>query len=113
MVRHARAAGVVPFVSLARDGPLVALLNDIPGVTVLWHRRLPWFKHDRRTVIQRIGDMLGLLWGAIPRTRTLVRHIRDHRIEMVHSNSVVSLEGALAAPMGRCAACVAYPANAL
>lgn len=86
-----------PFVSIARPGPLVERLEAMGHVTVLSHKRLQWFKHDRRNLWQQWGDVAGLLLGSIPKAMKIYRHIRQHDIQVVHTNSVVSLEGALAA----------------
>lgn len=89
---HAKA-----FVSLARPGPLEAQLAELPNVSVLSHRRLQWVKHDRRSWLQRFGDFFQLLALTLPRAWSLARHILEHDIHVVHTNSVVSLEGPLAA----------------
>lgn len=99
MVAHAHEMGVSPVVSIARPGPLNARLAEIPGVTLTAHRRLAWLKHDRRTGLQRAGDIAGLLASAGPRAQRLAGIIRQHRIALVHTNSLASLEGALAATL--------------
>jgi glycosyltransferase involved in cell wall biosynthesis len=88
---------IQPFVSVARPGPLLERLEAIPGVTILKHKRLQWIKHDHRTVSQQIGDLVSLNWGMATKIPKLKEMMRQHQIELVHTNSVVSLEGALAA----------------
>ncbi len=86
------------YVSMAKDGPLRTLLEALPGVTVLSHSRLPSAKHTRRNLLQRLGDVGALLINS-GRILSLVQLIRQHRIDIVHTNSLISLEGALAAHM--------------
>jgi len=87
------------FVSVARRGPLEKLLQEYPNTRVLNHKRLQWVKHDFRSGLQRIGDVLNLLFAAVPRTLHLFNTIRREKINVVHTNSSVSLEGALAAAL--------------
>lgn len=87
------------FVSIARPGPLQKVLQGYPNTIVLTHKRLQWVKHDSRTWLQRIGDVLNLFFCAAPRTWYLFNTIRREKINMVHTNSSVSLEGALAAAL--------------
>jgi L-malate glycosyltransferase len=86
-------------VSIARPGPLQRIMQDYPNTRVLSHKRLQWVKHDYRTGLQRIGDAFNLLFAAVPRTIQLFNTIRREKINVVHTNSSVSLEGALAAAM--------------
>jgi L-malate glycosyltransferase len=89
---------IAPVVSVARQGPLQERLQALPNiVAITTHQRLQWVKHDARNVLQRIGDVLSLLGGAVPRVNRLVHLIKQHHIQLVHTNSLVSLEGALAA----------------
>lgn len=97
IVKHLPQDGYQCFVSIARPGPLRKLLESYPNTAVLSHKRLQWVKHDRRTWLQRIGDCLNLLVTAVPRTWHLFNTIRREKINVVHTNSTVSLEGALAA----------------
>jgi glycosyltransferase involved in cell wall biosynthesis len=87
------------FVTIARPGPLQALLEAYPNTTVLAHKRLQWVKHDPRSFLQRIGDAFKLLILALPRTLHVFNTIRREKINVVHTNSTVSLEGALAAAL--------------
>lgn len=87
------------FVSIARPGPLRELLDTYPNTQVLSHKRLQWVKHDPRNWLQRIGDCLALLFAAFPRTWQLFNTIRREKINLVHTNVTVSLEGALAAAL--------------
>jgi glycosyltransferase involved in cell wall biosynthesis len=87
------------FVSLARSGPLEARLAACPDTTVLHHRRVQWVKHDPRTWLRRIGDATILPLAAIWRAWLLAKVIRREKIDLVHTNSVVSLEGPLAAAL--------------
>lgn len=84
-----------PFVSLARSGPLEERLKG--KATLLRHERAQWMKHDHRSVVRWLGDLLSLGVSVVPRVRHLVQLIKENRIDVVHTNSVVSLEGALAA----------------
>lgn len=97
ILKHMDKRLVEPYVSIARSGPLQDILSDIPGVCVLKHRRLQWVKHDKRHFFQRVGDILNVAGGLIPRVWSVIRLIRQYRIQLVHTNSSVSLEGALAA----------------
>ncbi len=99
MVRHLPRERVTPLVSVARPGPLNDRIREMDDVEILSHRRLQWIKHDPRTPLQRGGDMAGLLASALPRAGQLADLVRRHRIDIIHSNSTVSLEGALAAKM--------------
>jgi glycosyltransferase involved in cell wall biosynthesis len=87
------------FVSIARPGPLQRVLQDYPNTVVMRHKRLQWVKHDFRSGWQKIGDVLSLLLAAVPRTLYLFYTIRREKINLVHTNSSVSLEGALAAAL--------------
>jgi glycosyltransferase involved in cell wall biosynthesis len=81
-------------VSVARPGPLIDQLRS-QGITVITHKRLPWFKHSQRNLLQRLSDSLALVYNAfyrVPQLKTAVEWA-----DIVHTNSVVSLEGALAA----------------
>jgi glycosyltransferase involved in cell wall biosynthesis len=97
IIRHLPPDAYQCFVSMARPGPLEKLLDSYPNTVVLRHRRLQWVKHDFRTKLQKFGDVLTLLLCAFPRTWYLVNTIRREKINVVHTNSTVSLEGALAA----------------
>jgi glycosyltransferase involved in cell wall biosynthesis len=97
LLRHLPTDRVRVFVSVARPGPLLPLLAALPQVTILSHRRLGWFKHDARRPLQAVGDSVALVLAAPLRAFALARLIRRHGIDLVHTNSVVSLEGALAA----------------
>lgn len=99
IVKNLPASTYQCFVSIARPGPLQALLESDPNVVVLSHKRLQWVKHDSRNLLQKIGDCLGLLFSAFPRTWYLFNTIRSHKINVVHTNVTVSLEGALAAAL--------------
>lgn len=87
------------FVSIARPGPLRQLLDSYPNTVVLAHKRLQWVKHDARNWLQRIGDCLGLVVSVFPRVWYLFNTIRREKINLVHTNVTVSLEGALAAAL--------------
>lgn len=99
IVRHLPGQAYQCFVSLARSGPLQKILESYPNTVVLRHRRLQWVKHDPRTFWQRAGDLLNLIVAAFPRTLQLFNTIKKHKINVVHTNSTVSLEGALAAAL--------------
>lgn len=99
IVKHLPAETYRCFVSLARGGPLQMLLESYPNTMVLRHRRLQWVKHDPRSFLQKIGDCLKLFITALPRTWHLFNTIRREKINVVHTNSTVSLEGALAAAL--------------
>ncbi len=99
IVKHLPSPDYQAFVSVARPGPLCRLLEQYPNTSVREHRRLQWVKHDPRTPTQRIVDVLNLLLLALPRTWRLFNTIRREKINVVHTNSTVSLEGALAAAM--------------
>ena len=99
LVRNLPQEAYQCFVSIARPGPLQGLLQSYPNTMVLRHKRLQWVKHDRRNTLQRIGDVLNLLVSAVPRTLYLLNTIRREKINLVHTNSSVSLEGALAAAL--------------
>jgi glycosyltransferase involved in cell wall biosynthesis len=85
------------FVSVARPGPLEERLAALPNITLLRHKRLQWVKHDTRSLIQKTGDILALLFSVPGRVSRVQKLIADYRIDLVHTNSSVSLEGALAA----------------
>ncbi len=99
IVRHLPAETYQCFVSVARPGPLCELLEKNPNTVVLAHKRLQWVKHDPRTLLQKIGDCLTLAVLALPRTWHLFNTIRREKINVVHTNVTVSLEGALAATL--------------
>ncbi len=101
IVENLPADGYHCTVSVARPGPLIDVLSALPNVTVVRHERLQWVKHDARSVFQRIGDLLTLLTLALPRGLAIAKLIRQHRIDVVHTNSTVSLEGALGAALTR------------
>lgn len=101
IVRHLPAQAYARFVSLARPGPLENRLSDCPNTQVLRHKRLQWVKHDIRTWPQRVGDATMLLWSVFSRSWALFQTIRREKIQLVHTNSLVSLEGPLAAALAR------------
>lgn len=90
---------IVPIISIARPGPLNDQLSSIAGITLLQHQRLQWVKHDRRSWLQHLGDVFTLLVNLPKRVLALKRVIQTHHIQLVHTNSLVSLEGALAAKL--------------
>ena len=81
-------------VSLAKDGPLRQRLT-VQGVQVQCHQRLGWFKHSRRSVWQRWTGSLSLLLASPFRIARLAQTVKQ--ADVVHTNSLVSLEGALTA----------------
>jgi L-malate glycosyltransferase len=89
------------YVSVARHGPLEEKLCVLPHVTLLKHQRIQWVKHDPRSFLQQVSDVLGLCWVALPRALQLKRLIVKYHIDIVHTNSSVSLEGALASYLGK------------
>lgn len=97
IVKHLPPESYQCFVSVARPGPLCQLLEKLPNTWVLSHKRLQWVKHDPRPLTKRVGDVLNLILLAFPRTLQLLNTIRREKINLVHTNSTVSLEGALAA----------------
>jgi glycosyltransferase involved in cell wall biosynthesis len=99
ILKHLPIERYQAYVSLARSGPLEVLLRQIPHLTVLKHRRVQWVKHDPRSWLQQIGDIFALAVTALPRTWHLFNTIRREKINVVHTNSTVSLEGALAAAL--------------
>lgn len=99
IVKHLPKPAYECFVSIARPGPLRKLLEGIPNTVALDHKRLQWVKHDPRSGLQKIGDVLNLLIAAVPRVLHLFNTIRREKINVVHTNSTVSLEGALAAAL--------------
>lgn len=99
MVANLPAESYQCFVSIARPGPLRQLLDSYPNTVVLAHKRLQWVKHDRRNGLQRAGDCLALIVSAFPRVWYLFNTIRREKINMVHTNVTVSLEGAMAAAL--------------
>lgn len=85
-------------VSIAKPGPLNDLLaKELPHVIVTSHQRVQWVKHDKRSLLQAIGDVFSVTLGAVPRVLLLAKYIHDNQVDLVHTNSLVSLEGALAA----------------
>lgn len=100
LVKHLPSALYAAHISFARTGPLQAqLAAECPHVQQHRHARLQWIKHDYRTPWQRLWDVVGLLAALPGRTWDLARQLRGHGIGLVHTNSVVSLEGALAAKL--------------
>ncbi|MBX2860075.1 MAG: glycosyltransferase family 4 protein [Vampirovibrio sp.] len=90
-----------PIVSIARPGPLNKILEEELNIPVLSHKRLQWFKHDRRNLFKRIGDLIALQVNSYIAPWKLARHIQQYDIHLVHTNSVVSLEGPIAAMLAR------------
>lgn len=86
------------FVSFSRGGPLVEAFQAMADVTVLSHPRIQGVKHSQRPWFKRIGDVATTLLNA-GRALSLARTIRAHRIDLVHTNSLVSFEGAIAAKL--------------
>ncbi len=85
-------------VSIARPGPLTEVIKkELPHVLITQHKRVQWVKHDERSWLEIIGDVFSVTLGAVPRVLELSRYIKQHQIDIVHTNSMVSLEGALAA----------------
>jgi len=85
-------------VSIAKPGPLSErIAEELPHVILAQHQRVQWIKHNARSRIQHWGDLIAITLGAISRVMTLADYITKHQIDLVHTNSLVSLEGALAA----------------
>lgn len=99
LLKHLSPERYECLVSLARPGPLADILAAYPHVRVMAHRRLQWVKHDRRALLQRVGDVLNLMLTGFLRVWWLYGVIRREQIDLVHTNSSVSLEGALAAAL--------------
>lgn len=97
LATHLPKAGFSVSVSIARPGPLTDRLGELPEVSVFSHRRLQWIKHDPRPAWRRLGDIAALVAGMPGKVSRLCRFIREQQIQVVHTNSVVSLEGAIAA----------------
>lgn len=86
------------FVSFSRKGPLVDVFDAMSNVTVLFHDRIQGAKHSSRNWFRRFGD-LGAMFLNMGRVLPLVRIMQQYHIDIVHTNSLVSLEGAIAAKM--------------
>lgn len=98
MVEHLPRDKYEVFVSFAREGPLMEVFQRMPHVTVLTHERLQGAKHSKRTLWKWLGDVLALLLS-MGRTLRLARMIQEHRIDIVHTNSLASFEGGVAAKL--------------
>jgi glycosyltransferase involved in cell wall biosynthesis len=100
LVDHLPPEEVTPVISVARnpDGPFAQQTKQLANVeAVLTHRRVQWVKHSKRHGLQQLGDWAGLLVQGLTRVPELAKLIRQHHIDVVHTNSIVSLEGPLAA----------------
>ena len=98
ILKHLPQHGVECHVSVARSGPLEEELSKEPGIVLHRHHRVQWVKHDRRGLFSRFFmDPLHLLAQSVWRPWQLVRLIKKNGIDLVHTNSAVSLEGAIAA----------------
>jgi glycosyltransferase involved in cell wall biosynthesis len=86
------------FVSFARGGPLVEIFQKLPHVTVLKHERIQGVKHKKHNILKQAGDVLATFLN-MGRVLSLVKTIQQHRIDIVHTNSLVSFEGAFAAKL--------------
>lgn len=98
LVEHLPPEKYEIFVSFSRGGPLVDVFRRLPHVTVLEHARIQGAKHVPRGFFKRLGDVASLFLN-VSRVLPLVKTIRQHRIDIVHTNSLVSFEGALAAKL--------------
>lgn len=96
LIEHLPADRYEIFVSFSRKGPLMEAFGKMPHITVLMHERLQGVKHSHRSLFKQIGDNIALLFN-LHRVFALVQIIREHQIDVVHTNSLVSFEGGLAA----------------
>lgn len=102
LVEHLPRELVTPVISVARnpEGPFADQTRQLANVkAVLTHRRVQWVKHSQRNIVQKLGDWFGLIVQVLTRVPELARLIRQHNIDIVHTNSIVSLEGPLAAKL--------------
>ncbi len=86
------------FVSFAREGPLVDVFKAMPDVHVLFHQRIQGAKHEKFNMVKRLGNLAAVFLNT-GRVLPLVEIIQKHHIDLVHTNSLVSLEGAFAAKL--------------
>lgn len=102
LVEHLPSELVTPIISVARnpEGPFAEKTKQLANVeAVLTHRRVQWVKHSQRNFLQKLGDWVGLIVQVLSRVPELARLIRQHNIDILHTNSIVSLEGPLAAKL--------------
>lgn len=96
MVRNLPADAYHCFVSFGRPGRLEDSLGHLPHVTVLHHQRMMWVKHSQRSALKKLGDQLSVVLNA-NRLFPLLETCQQFNIDLIHSNSLVSVEGALVA----------------
>ncbi|MCA9789166.1 MAG: glycosyltransferase family 4 protein [Cyanobacteria bacterium HKST-UBA05] len=96
MLRHLPADQYHCFVSFGRSGPFYDQLSELPNVTTLRHQRMMWVKHSQRNSLKRLGDRLSLLLN-VNRVFPLLETCQQFKIDLIHTNSLVSMEGALTA----------------
>jgi len=77
------------------DGPMVGRINELgwPTVESKWSLWIPYKQAYRSTYFARFPIKLPL------RVLSVIRIIKRYKIDIVHTNSIVSLEGALAAKL--------------
>ena len=101
LLRFLDPAKVEPVVVLGAEGPLAEKLRAIAETHVLpLSPRVAGQKKDKlgiRTLL-RVGDV----WAALAYTRRLAKFIREHNIQLVHTNSLkADIIGGLAARLSR------------
>jgi glycosyltransferase involved in cell wall biosynthesis len=87
---------IEPFVISPEEGPLDEAIRNL-GIPVHITEMVHWVSSGNQLAAgwwYRIARFCRSLWG---RTRTIVEFIRDHEIEVVYTNTVTVIEGALAA----------------
>jgi glycosyltransferase involved in cell wall biosynthesis len=90
-----------PFLVVPYDGPMNEEAAGL-GIPVFVEPLIHWVQHlsisSRR---QRLGHLYRFFRSLLPRCRAIERIIADHRIDLVYTNTVTCVEGAIAAKRTR------------
>jgi len=90
-----------PFLVVPDEGPMSLAAREL-GIPVFVERMVHWvpylFVSSRR---QRLGHLYRFFRTLYPRCRAIVRMITDHGIDLVYTNTVTCVEGAVAAKRTR------------
>jgi len=87
LLKNLNREKINPFVILPSDGPLVKLINNLNIKTFI----VPLERWIRFSFDKKAKE------GILERFKNIVKVIQDHNIDIVHTNTSVILEGALAA----------------
>jgi len=87
---------IEPFVASPREGQLDEAIRNL-GIPVHRVEMVHWVSWGYQLKMQRRDRIIRFLRGLWARVQAIVKLIREHEIEVVYTNTVTVIEGALAA----------------